>query len=140
MPNGRVVIGTMGMDQHELGAIAVARILRDAGMEVVYAGRFNTPHSLVRIAVDEDADVIGVSCHSWEYVQYIPELLRLLEEFDAEASVVLGGSVITTADAEMMKHEGVAAVFLSGASSEEIVSGISALVRDRQERLATATL
>jgi len=138
MPNGRVVIGTMGMDQHELGAIAVARILRDAGMEVVYAGRFNTPHSLVRIAVDEDADVIGVSCHSWEYVQYIPELLRLLEEFDAEASVVLGGSVITTADAEMMKHEGVAAVFLSGASSEEIVSGISALVRDRQERLATA--
>ena len=138
MPNGRVVIGTMGMDQHELGAIAVARILRDAGMEVVYAGRFNTPHSLVRIAVDEDADVIGVSCHSWEYVQYIPELLRLLEEFDAEASVVLGGSVITAADAEMMKHEGVAAVFLSGASSEEIVSGISALVRDRQERLATA--
>ncbi len=138
MPNGRVVIGTMGMDQHELGAIAVARILRDAGMEVVYAGRFNTPHSLVRIAVDEDADVIGVSCHSWEYVQYIPELLRLLEEFDAEASVVLGGSVITTADAEMMKHEGVAAVFLSGASAEEIVSGISALVRDRQDRLATA--
>ncbi len=136
MANGRVVIGMLGLDQHELGAIAVARILRDAGMEVVYAGRFNTPESIVQIALDEDADVIGISCHSWEYVEYMPELMKLVAEKDADVSVVLGGSVITPADASRMKEQGVAAVFGPGAESADIVETLTDLAGARQARVS----
>ncbi len=134
MANGRVVIGMLGLDQHELGAIAVARILRDAGMEVVYAGRFNTPESLVQIALDEDADVIGISCHSWEYVEYMPELMKLVADKDADVSVVLGGSVITPADASRMKEQGVAAVFGPGTESADIIGTLVDLAGARQAR------
>jgi methylmalonyl-CoA mutase C-terminal domain/subunit len=136
MANARVVIGMLGLDQHELGAIAVARMLRDAGMEVVYAGRFNTPESIVQIALDEDADVIGISCHSWEYVEYVPELMKLVAEKDADVSVVLGGSVITPADASRMKQQGVAAVFGPGAESADIVATLADLAGARQARVS----
>jgi methylmalonyl-CoA mutase C-terminal domain/subunit len=136
MANARVVIGMLGLDQHELGAIAVARMLRDAGMEVVYAGRFNTPESIVQIALDEDADVIGISCHSWEYVEYVPELMKLVAEKDADVSVVLGGSVITPADASRMKQQGVAAVFGPGAESADIVGTLADLAGARQARVS----
>src|SRR5512137_1992214 len=110
MAKGRIAIAMLGLDQHELGAIAVARLLRDAGMEVVYAGRFNTPQSIVQTAIDEDVDVIGISCHSWEFVDYTPELIALLAAKGADVPVVLGGSVITASDAQQMKQHGVAAV------------------------------
>ncbi len=138
MHKGRIVIAMLGMDQHELGAIAVARILRDAGMEVVYAGRFQTPHSIVQTAIDEDADVIGISCHSWEYVDYIPELMKLISDKDADVSVVIGGSIITPADEAAMKEQGVAAVFGSGAGSDTISGTITELVSARQHRIAAA--
>ncbi len=138
MAKGRIVIGMLGLDQHELGAIAITRLLRDAGMEVVYAGRFNTPQSIVRTAIDEDADVIGISCHSWEFVDYMPELMALIADKDVDIAVVLGGSVITAADAERMRQQGVAAVFRAGSSSDGIVSTIAELVSARQGRTAVA--
>ncbi len=138
MHKGRIVIAMLGMDQHELGAVAVARILRDAGMEVVYAGRFQTPHSIVKTALDEDADVIGISCHSWEYVEYVPDLMKLIGEMRADVSVVLGGSIITPADEAAMRAQGVAAVFGPGADSETITGTIAGLVDARQHRIATA--
>ena len=68
--NIRVLIGTLGMDQHEVGAIAVSRMLRDAGMEVVYTGTFNLPAGILNMSLEEDVDVIGLSCHSWEYLAF----------------------------------------------------------------------
>ena len=60
----RVLVGVLGMDQHEVGAVAIAKTLRDEGMEVIYTGCFNTPETIVRTAIEEDADVIGIpSCH-----------------------------------------------------------------------------
>lgn len=64
----RILLSLLGLDQHEAGAFAVARLLRDAGMEVVYLGRFVTPDRIVRAALEEGVDVIGLSCHSWEYL------------------------------------------------------------------------
>ena len=64
----RILLSLLGLDQHEAGAFAVARLLRDAGMEVVYLGRFGTPDRIVRAALEEGVDVIGLSCHSWEYL------------------------------------------------------------------------
>src|SRR5512146_1300659 len=110
MSGARVLIAILGMDQHELGAIAVARLLRDAGMEVIYAGRFNLPPMIANAAVEEDVDVIGLSCHSWEYTYYIPELMQLLDERQLRIPVMVGGSVVTDSDAEALKAKGVSAV------------------------------
>jgi methylmalonyl-CoA mutase, C-terminal domain len=120
----RIVIGMLGLDQHEIGAKVVAALLRDAGMEVVYLGKFNTPARLCRAAIDEAADVIGVSAHSWEYLEQVPELLRLLTAQELAVPVVVGGSVITPADADALRAAGVAAVFRAGAAADEIVARI----------------
>lgn len=126
----------LGLDQHELGAIAIARLLRDAGMEIVYAGRFNTPQGIAQTAIDEDVDIIGISCHSWEYVDYVPELIALISGKGADIPIVVGGSVITASDAEQLKQQGVAAVFGPGAATDGIVGTISDLVMARQRRTA----
>lgn len=128
----RVLIGILGLDQHEVGAIAVARMLRDAGMEVVYAGRFHTPATLVQSAIQEDVDVIGVSCHSWEYTHYTPELIELLKSEGVNIAVVMGGSVITPADARALVEMGVAAAFGPGATREEIIATITELAARRK--------
>lgn len=128
MKKTRVLIGIVGLDQHEVGALSVARMLRDAGMEVIYAGRFNTPSKLVGCAIEEDVDVIGISCHSWEYLEYLPELFNLLKkEGGSDISVVVGGSVITPADAKQLIDLGVSAVFGPGSARDDIVSAISGL-------------
>ena len=124
----RVWIGTLGLDQHEVGAIAVARLLRDAGMEVIYAGRFNLPPGIVKAAVEEDVDIIGLSCHSWEYLEYIDELMALLRERELQIPVVAGGSVITAGDEHVLREKGVAAVFGATAPVEDIPAVIRSLV------------
>lgn len=130
----RIVIGLFGIDQHEVGAIAVSLLLRDAGMEVIYAGRYQIPSTLVRIAEDEDADLIGISCHSWEYLNYAPELTARIASDNLDVAVVLGGSVITPADAAAMRAAGVAAVFGADAAPGEMIAEIQALVAARRRR------
>ena len=71
----KVLIGILGLDQHEAGAYAASSLLRDAGMEVIYLGCFQMPKTIVKAALEEDADVIGLSAHSWEYLDYMDELL-----------------------------------------------------------------
>ncbi len=124
----RILIGTMGMDQHEVGAITVSRMLMDAGMEVVYVGRFNTPKKLVAAGIEEGVDAIGVSCHSWEYLHFMPELLELIKSCKADIPVVVGGSVITPKDEVQLKKMGVAAVFGSGSTKDEMVECIRGLI------------
>lgn len=125
----RVLIAMMGLDQHEGGALAVAGILRDAGMEVIYAGRFNLPAGIVQMALQEGADVIGLSCHSWEYLYYIPELIKHLHAEQLQIPIIVGGSVITPGDAKQLTKTGIAAVFGPGAKREEIVAGTKNIVR-----------
>jgi len=127
----RVWIGTLGLDQHEVGATAVARLLRDAGMEVIYAGRFNLPPGIVKAAIEEDVDVIGLSCHSWEYLEYIDELMALLRGRSVKIPVVAGGSVITAGDERLLREKGVAAVFGPTAPVEDIPAAIRRLVPAR---------
>jgi methylmalonyl-CoA mutase, C-terminal domain len=128
----RVVIGMLGLDQHEMGARAVATMLRDAGMEVVYLGKFNTPARLVGASIEEDADVIGVSAHSWEYLEQVPELIGALAAASVEIPVVVGGSVVTDQDAQTLKAAGVAEVFGAGASADDIVRRIQELSAARR--------
>jgi methylmalonyl-CoA mutase C-terminal domain/subunit len=133
-----VLLGILGIDQHEVGALAVARILRDAGMEVVYAGKFQTPESLGRSALDEDADVVGISVHSWEFLDFMPELVARLRAGGARARIVVGGSILTAGDVAALRALGVAATFDTTATEAEIVGGIRDLLtasvdRERKE-------
>ena len=128
MSSIRVLVGVLGMDQHELGAVGIAKMLRDNGMEVIYTGCFNTPETIVQTAIEEDADVIGISSHSWEYLYYMPELLALLEQNSLDIPVILGGSVITDEDARTMLAQGVAAVFGSGAVVTDMVDTVKRLM------------
>jgi methylmalonyl-CoA mutase C-terminal domain/subunit len=123
----RVVIGLLGLDQHEIGAHIVAALLRDAGVEVIYAGKFNTPEGLVNVSLQEGADVIGISAHSWEYLDQVPVLLELLQQAQIAMPVVVGGSVITPTDRQTLLGWGVADVFGPETDSATIVARIRAL-------------
>jgi methylmalonyl-CoA mutase C-terminal domain/subunit len=127
MARSKILIAILGLDQHEVGAMTVAGALREAGMEVVYTGRFNLPAAIVQTALDEDVDVIGLSSHSWEYLYYIDDLLERLREYDLSIPVVLGGSVITPTDAETLRRKGVAAAFGSSCTTDEVVRTIREL-------------
>ena len=127
----RVFMGMLGMDQHEVGGIAVSRMLRDAGMEVIYAGRFNMPPMIVKTSIEENVDIIGLSCHSWEYLYYASELIGLLKEKGVEIPVIVGGSVITSGDAKRLKEMGVAAAFGPSSTDEEIIETIKNIVPKR---------
>lgn len=125
----RVLIAILGLDQHETGALAVSSILRDAGMEVIYLGRFASPATIAAAALDEAVDVVGVSCHSWEYLYFVDELLGLLRGIP----LVIGGSVITPADGRSMLEKGVAAVFGPSTPADVMVPGIRSLAERRRQ-------
>ncbi len=129
MAQEKITIAIMGMDQHENGAVAVVRTLREAQMQVNYLGRFQTPQSVAEAAAREGAAVVGVSCHSWEYLVLVPRLLYELARRGLDIPVVIGGSVITADDAAAMRKAGVAAVFPAGARDEEIIDGMRGLSR-----------
>ncbi len=123
----RILLAILGLDQHEVGALAVASLLRNAGMEVIYAGRFNLPAGVVKTAVEENADVIGLSCHSWEYLYYVDELLQLLHEQGLDVPVIVGGSVVTSADARALLGKGIGAALGPTVTPEEIVATVRRL-------------
>jgi methylmalonyl-CoA mutase C-terminal domain/subunit len=130
----RILLAILGLDQHEAGAFAVARLLRDAGMEVIYLGRFGTPEIVAAAALEEGVDVIGLSCHSWEYLYYLDELFELLKRREIEVPVVVGGSVLSQDDANEIQAKGVAATFGPGADADEIVRQVRSLARRDQAR------
>jgi methylmalonyl-CoA mutase cobalamin-binding domain/chain len=123
---GRVVIGTLGLDQHEVGALAISQLLIRHGYEVIYLGRFNTPERLVTVAAQEDADIIGVSVHSWEFTAYADELLARCA--DLGIGLMFGGSVLTEQDRGDLLARGAAAVFGPYASEEDMLRRIAAIV------------
>ena len=132
----RALVTVLGLDQHEAGALAVARLLRDAGVEVVYTGRFNAPETIAAVALQEDVDVVGVSCHSWEFLHYAGDLARLLHAEDPPIPVVVGGSIVTQADCDEVLAKGVDAAVLPVAPADEVVAAVIRLARTRQEARA----
>ena len=128
----RALVTVLGLDQHEAGALAVTKLLRDAGIEVVYTGRFNNPETIARVASDEDVDVVGVSCHSWEFLHYAEELATLLHGENPPIPVVIGGSLITAADRDEVLAKGIDAAVLPSAPAAEVVETIRTLATRRR--------
>lgn len=130
----RVLLAKVGLDGHDRGVKVVARCLRDAGMEVVYTGLHRTPEEVVAATVQEDVDVLGISLLSGTHMSAFPNILKLLEESEADDIIVVGGGVISEQDADALKEQGIAAILSQDTAPEQIVSTIRQLVAERGPR------
>ncbi len=127
----RVVIAKPGLDGHDRGAKVIARALRDAGMEVIYTGLHQTPEQIVSAALQEDADVIGLSILSGAHNHIAPKLMTLLEEQGMDDVLVLVGGIIPDVDVPKLQAIGVKGVFLPGTPMQAIIDFINLHVRAR---------
>ena len=125
----RVLIAKPGLDGHDRGAKVVARALRDAGMEVVYTGIFQTPETILRAVIQEDAAVLGLSSLSGAHMEYAIDLCEMLRENDREDVLFLVGGTIPDEDAARLKRLGVSEVFGPGARTADIIAYIEDRVR-----------
>ena len=127
----RVIVAKPGLDGHDRGAKVIARALRDAGMEVIYTGLRQTPEQIATAALQEDADVIGLSILSGAHTTIVPKLMALLKERHMDDVLVVLGGIIPDADIPAMKELGVAEIFQPGASLQSVVEFIRSHVRQR---------
>ena len=124
----RILIGKVGLDGHEVGARVVAKALADAGMEVIYTGLRQTPEMIVRTAIDEGVDVIGISILSNSHMSFFPEILRLLKQHKAEDIHFIAGGIIPAEDIRALKGMGVKEIFPPETPTSEIVGFVGRLL------------
>ena len=127
----RVVIAKPGLDGHDRGARVIARALRDAGMEVIYTGLRQTPEQIVSAALQEDADVIGLSILSGAHMHICPRVMTLLTEHGLQDVLVVVGGIIPDVDIPKLREIGVRGIFLPGTPMQEIVDFIRDNARTR---------
>ena len=129
----RVVIAKPGLDGHDRGAKVIARALRDAGMEVIYTGLRQTPEQIVGAALQEDADVIGMSILSGAHMHICPKVMALLKEKGLDDVLVVVGGIIPDVDIPKLQAMGVRGIFLPGSPMQQIIDFINQNVRPRAE-------
>jgi methylmalonyl-CoA mutase cobalamin-binding domain/chain len=129
LPPIRVVLAKVGLDGHDRGIKVVARALRDAGMEVIYAGLWQTPEAVVRTVAEEDAGWLGLSILSGAHMTLVPKVLTLLRDAQLDHVGLLVGGIIPETDIPRLQEMGVARVFGPGTSLPEIVG----FLRQRHE-------
>src|SRR6187431_3780234 len=127
----RVLVAKPGLDGHDRGAKVIARALRDAGMEVIYTGLRQTPEMIASAALQEDADVIGLSILSGAHNHIVPRLMELLKEQGLDDVLVVIGGIIPDVDVPKLKEIGVKGIFLPGTPMQEIIDFISTNARPR---------
>jgi methylmalonyl-CoA mutase C-terminal domain/subunit len=130
--NIRVVIAKPGLDGHDRGAKVIARALRDAGMEVIYTGLRQTPEQIVQAALQEDADVIGLSILSGAHMHICPRVMELLRERALDDVLVVVGGIIPDVDIPRLNAIGISGIFLPGTPMQEIVEFIRRHSRQRE--------
>ncbi|PLX44156.1 MAG: methylmalonyl-CoA mutase [Deltaproteobacteria bacterium] len=123
----RVLIAKPGLDGHDRGAKVVARALRDAGMEVIYTGIRQTPENIVTTAIQEDVDVVGLSCLSGAHNVLFPKVAKGIKERGRPDTLLFGGGIIPLEDIPALKESGFAEIFLPGTDTNDVV----AFVKDR---------
>lgn len=126
----KVILSKVGLDGHDRGAKVVAHLMREAGMEVVYLGMYQMPEGIVQAALEEDADVIGVSYLSGEHLVYTPMLVEEMKKKGLSDVMLLVGGVIPPEDVPALKSMGVHKVFVAGTLTHEIVKYINENVRE----------
>lgn len=132
----RVIVAKVGLDGHDRGVKIVARALRDAGMEVIYTGLHRRPEEVVAAAVDEDADVIGVSILSGAHMTVFPRLIELLKERGVWGEIeLMGGGVIPDDDVAELKRMGVADIIGQDTPPAAVVAAVRRVVAQRGARV-----
>jgi methylmalonyl-CoA mutase C-terminal domain/subunit len=121
----RILLGKMGLDAHDNGIVIVAKWLSDAGFEVVYAGLYNTPESLVQTAIQEGVDAIGCSFLGGEHLFYTRRLTDLMRERHVDKIKLILGGVIPPEDVDELKRLGVACIFTPGTLRDTIIETIN---------------
>jgi methylmalonyl-CoA mutase C-terminal domain/subunit len=127
----RVVIAKPGLDGHDRGAKVIARALRDAGMEVIYTGLRQTPEQIVSAALQEDADVIGLSILSGAHMHICPRVMELLKERGLDDVQVVVGGIIPDQDVPKLNAMGIKGIFIPGTPMQQIVDFINGNARAR---------
>ena len=128
----RVLVAKPGLDGHDRGAKVVARALRDAGMEVIYTGIRQTPEMIVEVALQEDVDVIGLSCLSGAHMELFSEVMERLKQKGMGNVLVVAGGIIPEGDVASLQQIGIKAIFGPGTPTSEIVDSIQRLVAERK--------
>jgi methylmalonyl-CoA mutase, C-terminal domain len=132
MPIGkRIIMAKMGLDSHDNGIRIVSKWLADAGYEVIYAGVYNSAERILRMAIEENVNALGLSFLGGEHLHYAEKVLGLLRENDLENVKVFAGGIIPPADVVVLKGMGVSAVFTSGAKRDEILKTIGECVGEK---------
>ncbi|MGI8994526.1 MAG: cobalamin B12-binding domain-containing protein [Nocardioidaceae bacterium] len=126
----RIVVAKPGLDGHDRGAKVIARALRDAGMEVVYTGLHQTPEQIVETAIQEDADIVGLSVLSGAHLTLFKKVMQLLDERDASDIIVFGGGIIPEADIPLLEEVGVAKIFTPGTKTQDVVHWVHRAMTD----------
>jgi methylmalonyl-CoA mutase C-terminal domain/subunit len=129
----RIVIAKPGLDGHDRGAKVIARALRDAGMEVIYTGLRQTPEQIVTAALQEDADVVGLSILSGAHNQICPRVVELLRAQGLDDVLVVVGGIIPDADVPRLQALGIRGIFQPGTPMQAIVEFIERNARSRAE-------
>ncbi len=130
----RVIVAKSGLDGHDRGAKVIAAALRDAGMEVIYTGLRQTPEMIVEAAIQEDADVIGISILSGAHMTIFPKILSLLKQRGVDDILLTGGGIIPEDDIKKLKELGVGELFTPGSSTLDIVEYIKEWTRNNPRR------
>ena len=129
MAGERVLVAKVGLDGHDRGVKVVARILRDAGYEVIYTGLFQTPDTVAAAAVDEDVDAIGLSMLSGAHMTLAPLVVQKVRERGVDIPVVVGG-IVPDHDVDERAGAGIAKILTPGASAAEVVEAIRSAIED----------
>ncbi len=129
----RVVVAKPGLDGHDRGAKVVARALRDAGFEVIYTGLWQTPEQIAETAVQEDADAVGLSCHSGAHMTLFPEVVEALRARGAGDVVLFGGGIIFGADVTALEAAGFERIFPPGTPLAEITGWLRSRLEATRE-------
>ena len=130
-PGLRVLVAKVGLDGHDRGIKVVARLLRDAGMEVIYTGLFQTPETVAIAAIQEDVDVVGLSMLSGAHLTLVPLVVDALRTRGSDIPVVVGG-IVPPGDIAVLLEAGVAGVLTPGASGESVVATVKEAAATRQ--------
>lgn len=127
----RIMVAKPGLDGHDRGARVLARCFRDAGFEVIYTGCHQTPEQIAASAIQEDVDVVGLSCLSGAHRYLFPAVVKLLKEQGADDISVIGGGIIPEQDFQGLYDAGLKALFTPGAKLDFIVEWINTNIQPR---------
>jgi methylmalonyl-CoA mutase C-terminal domain/subunit len=128
-PQIRIVLAKLGLDGHDRGLRVVTRMLRDAGIEVIYLGLRQTTDMVVAAAIQEDADAVGLSLHNASHMTLAPRMVQALHDAGVDIPVVVGG-IIPEPDLQPLRDAGVAAILGPGASAADVAKSVRDAVAD----------